>query len=144
MEDLIDYMDKFVDSLTDGDLETLKHNLSRWEGHPRQAVGVLVQGIMFPNLDNLHSGWAEISLKRFRKEGREDTWHTLYSLFGTFHRDSFSKIESHKNYTVFVTALEKLGKTQDVESVRTEFKTVLKEALKCLLPEPVFKTMVKL
>jgi len=105
--------------------------------------GVLVQGIMFPNLGNVHSGWVEISLKRFRKEGRENTWKTLDLLFGTFHRDSFENIESHTNYTVFVTALEKLGKARDVESVRTEFKTVLKEALQCLLPEPVFKTMVR-
>jgi hypothetical protein len=146
MERLIGYIDEFVDSLTDVDLKTLTHTLSRWEGHPRQAVGMLVQGIMFPNLGNTSAvGWAEISRKRFRKEGRENTWHTLYLLFETFHNDSFESIESHNNYQTFVSALENLIelRDRDVKSVRTEFKTVLKEVLKCLLPEPVFKTMVQ-
>jgi len=71
MEDL--NIDIFVDSLTDGDLKTLKDNLSRWGDHPRQAVGVLVQGIMFPKLANVHSEWKKNSRTRFQTEGRENT-----------------------------------------------------------------------
>jgi len=145
IERLIGYTDEFVDSLTDVDLKTLTHLLSRWGGHPRHTVGMLVQGIMFPNLDNCKRDWAEISQKRFREEGRENTWNTLYLLFKTFHNDSFESIGSHKNYQTFVSALENLIglRDRDVKYVRTEFKTVLKEALKCLLPEPVYKTMVQ-
>lgn len=143
MERLIGDIDDFVDSLTDADLKTLTHLLSRWEGHHRHAVGMLVQGIMFPNLDNCKRDWADISRQRFINEGREDTWKTLYFLFETFHNDSFKNIESHKNYQTFVSALENLIELRDVKPVRTQFKTVLKEALKCLLPEPVFRTMVQ-
>jgi hypothetical protein len=149
MERLIGYIDEFVDSLTDVDLKTLTellHEFTIREGHPRQAVGMLVQGIMFPNLDNCKRDWADISRKRFRNEGRENTWKTLYLLFQTFHRQSFESIESHNNYQTFVSALENLIELRDgdLKSVRTEFKTVLKEVLKCLLPGgSVYRTMVQ-
>ena len=139
---VIEDIDTFVDSLTEEEIKLLQPNLSLWYGQPRQAVGVLVQRIMHPDR-NINSNWRESSRSIFEKEGREETWDFLYLLFRTFHRDSFENIESHKNYSAFVTALKNLEKAQDIESVRTEFKTVLKEVLRCLLPSAEFKTMVK-
>lgn len=138
---LLGYIDPLVDSLTDGDLDTVKHNRRRWTS-PEKTVGALVQGIMFPNLDLVDSTWVQTSLEYF--SGRKDTWDTLYLLFGTFHKASFQRIGTHANYPAFVSAVDKLREAQDVVSVRMEFKTVLKEALKCLLPEPnaAFRTHV--
>jgi hypothetical protein len=139
---VIEDIDTFVDSLTEEEIKLLQPNLSLWYGQPRQAVGVLVQRIMHPDR-NINSNWVQSSQYIFEKEGRENTWNFLYLLFRTFHKDSFENIESHKNYSAFVTALKKLEKARGIESVRTEFKTVLKEVLRCLLPSAEFKTMVK-
>lgn len=138
---LLGYIDEFVDTLTDGDLDTVKHNRRRWTS-PEKTVGALVQGIMFPNLDLVDSTWVQTSLEHF--SDREDTWDTLYFLFKTFHGDSFQLVGTHANYPAFVSAIEKLREAQDAVSVRKDFKTVLKEALKCLLPAPnaAFRTHV--
>jgi len=67
--------DIFVDSLKDGDLKTLKDNLSRWGDHPRQAVGVdrpwvcSSKVLCFPNLPTFTVNGKKIREQDFKQKG---------------------------------------------------------------------------
>lgn len=132
---LIEQMDELVDSLTEEDLKTLiKHR--RRNDIPERLIGLFVQCIMFPNINAIDRDWRRTSRENFQNQGRVEIWEQLNNLFGTFHRDPFLSIETHKNYDNFKNAVEKLKEDEDVDSIKKDFKTALKEALKCLIPEP--------
>ena len=132
---LIEQMDELVDSLTEEDLKTLiKHR--RLDDIPERLIGTLVQGIMFPNIDAIDRDWRRTSWENFKNQGRIEIWKKLIFLFKMFHHDPFLSIETHKNYDNFKNAVEKLKEDEDVDSIKKDFKTALKEALKCLIPEP--------
>ena len=135
---LIEQMDELVDLLTEEDLKTLiKHR--RLEDIPEKLIGTLVQGIMFPNIDAIDRDWRRTSWENFKNhknQGRIEIWKKLIFLFETFHHDPFLSIETHKNYDNFKNAVEKLKEDEDVDSIKKDFKTALKEALKCLILEP--------
>ena len=132
---LIEQMDELVDSLTEEDLKTLiKHR--RRNSIPQRLIGTLVQGIMFPNINAIDCDWRRTSRENFQNQGRIEIWEKLDFLFGTFHRDPFLSIETHKNYDNFKNAINKLKEDEDVDSIKEDFKTALKEALQCLIPEP--------
>jgi len=131
---LIKQMDELVDSLTEEDLKTLiKHR--RRNSIPQRLIGTLVQGIMSPNL-NCRRHWKDISRESKNFCDRLETWEQLNNLFVIFHTPKIiSKIENHANYETFVAAINKLKEDEDVDSIKEDFKTALKEALKCLIPE---------
>jgi hypothetical protein len=135
---LIKQMDKLVDSLTEEDLKTLIKHRKR-NSIPQRLIGKLVQGIMFPNLNIIHWDWKDISRESKNFCDRLETWEQLNNLFVIFHNpEIISKIENHANYETFVAAINKLKEDEDVDSIKDDFKTALKEALKCLIPEPAF------
>lgn len=132
---LIEQMDELVDSLTEEDLKTLiKHR--RRNKIPERLIGTLVQGIMSPNL-NCRRHWKDISRESKNFRDRLETWEQLNNLFVMFHNpEILSKIENNANYETFVAAINKLKEDEDVDSIKEDFKTALKEALQCLIPEP--------
>lgn len=134
---LIEQMDELVDSLTEEDLKTLiKHR--RRNNIPERLIGTLVQRIMSPTPNlNCRRHWKDISRESRNFRDRLETWEQLNNLFVIFHNhEIISKIENNANYETFVAAINKLKEDEDVDSIKEDFKTALKEALKCLIPEP--------
>jgi len=133
---LIEQTDELVDSLTEEDLKTLiKHR--RRNDIPEKLIGLFVQCIMFPNINAIDRDWLRTSRENFQNQGRIEIWEQLNNLFVIFHKDEIIlKIENHANYETFVAAINKLKEDEDVDSIKKDFKTALKEALKCLIPEP--------